>query len=686
MAFRLLEDSNYKLGMVREIPSWLLPSGALADCSNMIFDVPGIARQRHGTASLSALGLQTAYGTTFGFCYSQDGASTIEELYAGDGRNFGNWVTINKASGATTALLTGGSGQVTYGRPTRHFGFVTFPGRALSASIPRTNISFAGAVVNETFTNTSNTTITAGSPVVTLSGGDVTTNNVVVGSIVIAGTAANIYIGRVTSLVTTTTFTVWPVPTVAITATAGNFTAQVFTQDALGGACCTSFQNRLLFGNTYSVAPITEDRRVRYSALPTETIVISTTTYSGAWFMQPYRWDLNYFDVPGTDPIVALEPVSDNELLILTTQGVILFTGQLATQTSTSAPGVTFDLSPMNTNAGCLADLSVQRTPHGIIWASAEGIMLYAGGGKLVDLTEGLIHTYWRNLTRGSSFAVHGAAYVRNHYVVTGISGGTTFALAYNLDNGAWAPLSAIDWFYGTPRPTDPSQVYVLRWWDQGSAAPSMNNGQTIRADPVFGPDVAAQTKIDADANPVTFSATTRTLTDDAQTERFVRRLSVRTQSQMAAASVTVNVGARLDPLDTVGVETFQVGSLSNTAVLAITGQSNATPIVITTAAHGLQSEDWVDIHGCTPNTAANGRWKITVINTTTFSLNGSSGNGATSATGDVKRITEQEFLGSGVDIGQGTWVKLDSAGTVNRFELHGVRVNAMEITRGMGR
>lgn len=686
MAMRLLEDSNYKLGMVREIPAWMLPAGAVSDSSNMLYDIPGIARQRNATNALSALGAQTAYGTTLGFCYSQDGASTIEELYAGEGKAFGNWDLVSKTTGATTALLTGGVGTVIYGRPCRHFGFVAFPGKLTSATIPRTSIAFAGATVNETFTNTANTTVAAGNPVITLSGADVTTNNVVVGSIVTAGNATNQYIGRVTSLVTLTTFTVWPIPTVAITATAGNFTAQIWTADANGGACCTSFQNRLLYGNTWTTAPITDDRRVHYSGLPTETIPVSTVTYSGAWFMQPYRWALNYFDVPGTDPIVAMEPIDDNNLLILTTQGVILFSGLLATQTVTTAPGITFDISPLNTNAGCLSDLSVQRTPHGIIWASTEGVMLYAGGGKLVDLTDGLINAYWRSLTRNATFAIHGSAYFGGHYIVTGLSGSTTFALAYNLDNGSWAPLAAIDWFYGLNRPSNPSQAYVMRWWDQTAAAPSMTNGQVIRADTIFAADTGA-TKLDADGNGVAFSLTTRTLTDDAQTERIVRRVSVRSQSAMTAANVTVSAGARIDPLDTTGTESVTLGSLSNTSVLTISGQSNATPIVITTSTnHGLQSEDWVDIHSCTPNTAANGRWKIIVLSNTTFSLNGSSGNGATSATGDAKRVTEQEYVGTTLDIGQGTWVKLDSAGQVNLFQLHGVRVNALEITRGMGR
>jgi hypothetical protein len=60
-----------------------------------------------------------------------------------------------------------------------------------------------------------------------------------------------------------------------------------------------------------------------------------------------------------------------------------------------------------------------------------------------------------------------------------------------------------------------------------------------------------------------------------------------------------------------------------------ITAASNATPIVVTSAAHGLSTGTRVTIAGVTGNTAANGTWTITVLDANTFSLNGSTGNGA---------------------------------------------------------
>ncbi len=60
----------------------------------------------------------------------------------------------------------------------------------------------------------------------------------------------------------------------------------------------------------------------------------------------------------------------------------------------------------------------------------------------------------------------------------------------------------------------------------------------------------------------------------------------------------------------------------------AVTGATNASPIVITSPSHGLTTGERVNISGVTGNTAANGDWTITVIDASSFSLNGSTGNG----------------------------------------------------------
>ena len=71
-----------------------------------------------------------------------------------------------------------------------------------------------------------------------------------------------------------------------------------------------------------------------------------------------------------------------------------------------------------------------------------------------------------------------------------------------------------------------------------------------------------------------------------------------------------------------------------------ITAATNASPIVITQngSPHNLVTGDKVEVYGVSGNTAANGIWTVTVINSTTFSLDGSTGNGAWTSGGVVNK------------------------------------------------
>lgn len=73
----------------------------------------------------------------------------------------------------------------------------------------------------------------------------------------------------------------------------------------------------------------------------------------------------------------------------------------------------------------------------------------------------------------------------------------------------------------------------------------------------------------------------------------------------------------------------FASGSLTNYESGNVTGATNATPIVITAASHGLTTGMKVTIASVGGNTAANGTWTITRVDANTFSLDTSVGNGA---------------------------------------------------------
>lgn len=72
-----------------------------------------------------------------------------------------------------------------------------------------------------------------------------------------------------------------------------------------------------------------------------------------------------------------------------------------------------------------------------------------------------------------------------------------------------------------------------------------------------------------------------------------------------------------------------------------ITDASNASPIVITMNTNGFNTGNQVLVTDVTGNTAANGQFTITVINPTSLSLDGSTGNGAYTGNGNIVNIAQ---------------------------------------------
>lgn len=100
------------------------------------------------------------------------------------------------------------------------------------------------------------------------------------------------------------------------------------------------------------------------------------------------------------------------------------------------------------------------------------------------------------------------------------------------------------------------------------------------------------------------------------------------------------------------------VGSLTQMDTGVITGATNASPIVITDTAHGLQTGNIVKIANVLGNTAANGTFVVTRVTANTFSLQGSTGNGAYTS-GGVWHVAGLYLLelsllaGSGYEVGK---------------------------------
>ena len=83
------------------------------------------------------------------------------------------------------------------------------------------------------------------------------------------------------------------------------------------------------------------------------------------------------------------------------------------------------------------------------------------------------------------------------------------------------------------------------------------------------------------------------------------------------------------------GIVTIMTGPAWRNPGQVITNATNATPIVVSAAAHGMSNGDVVIVSGVLGNTAANGQWTVANVAAGTFELQGSVGNGAyTAATG----------------------------------------------------
>lgn len=95
---------------------------------------------------------------------------------------------------------------------------------------------------------------------------------------------------------------------------------------------------------------------------------------------------------------------------------------------------------------------------------------------------------------------------------------------------------------------------------------------------------------------------------------------------------------------------------------LAVTAATNASPIALTTATHGLTTGDYVTVSGVLGNTAANGYWAVTVTGPTTFTLVGSVGNGAWTSGGRVADLSNKEYLD---DLGAGAVVATTTLNSV---------------------
>ena len=133
------------------------------------------------------------------------------------------------------------------------------------------------------------------------------------------------------------------------------------------------------------------------------------------------------------------------------------------------------------------------------------------------------------------------------------------------------------------------------------------------------------------------FATRWKTLTLGATAARIAPGDTIRIMGSPAAQSLGLN-------------GTWTSSSLA--ATKSITSSTNASPIVINLASHGYATGDTVVVTGHTTNTNANGTWEIISVTSGTFSLTGSTGNGAGGASGTVRlRNNSRVVLASDIGV-----------------------------------
>jgi hypothetical protein len=168
--------------------------------------------------------------------------------------------------------------------------------------------------------------------------------------------------------------------------------------------------------------------------------------------------------------------------------------------------------------------------------------------------------------------------------------------------------------------------VAVNQDWGGASVWISPDNSNYVQMGKMYGPSrmgvLTAQLVLAADPD------TTHTLAVDLTQSNGI--LNSGTQSDCDNFRTLCYVdGELISYEDATLTGSFKYDLGAHGSAQSITGATNASPIQITVANHGLGTGETVVVAAVGGNTAANGTWVINVTGANTFTLNGSTGNGA---------------------------------------------------------
>lgn len=674
------QHRRFDQGMNQDENSGALGEGYCYSSKNMLYDKLGITRKRGGVLGI---GSTTAYGgDNLGILVKDDGT---EQAYSrGSSVGAGAFSAVNLATGAFTNSL-GALGDVNPdgGRPFQHYGFLIFPMYGATA-INQATIAFAGAQPSSSFTfaTPASVAFTAGDKRITCAAGDNPLVNLTVGQIIYIQWGAafqNWYVGRVTRLVSTTAFEVFPTPvttsTTPVTAFTRGFGASSQAVGVghmepayVGSKVGMSFQGRVCLANLsiYNAGNFARTevnpRGFAFSSVLLEQPVVPAVSvppneYTGAtWLLNEGFPKLNVFNIPAQEAITAISPTGFGDAVIFSAFRAFRLTGNLTTQFGTDQ-SITWATREIPNSVGCISERSMQRTPRGIVFAHDSGI--YAtDGSSMHPLMYKRMGDYWKGL-QGTLFKVYGSALIHgNHYYICGVdSGGTPWGLMCNLDTLAWGPITGKtapgSWLINSAviDSIDSSRVWGLKWWNQSGAAPSMTGGQLVELDTMFVPSAA--NRADSDGTTVNFEHVTRPYHEDQPTVQKDWLGATILYNNKGGNGVGVTPGFVAESEDLpAGGNTTQLPKQDVYTVTAGTG--TGLLIVLTIGAgHTITQDSWVRVSGVLGNTNANGLWRVQAVTGTTVTLMGSIGNTAYSSGGTVQNVDERDItLQNAVPIG----------------------------------
>ena len=649
-------------GMNQDVASFLLGEGEGYGSTNILFDKIGIARKRGG---IPGVGATTAYaGDHFGVVTKDDASAAFYMQNASS-----TAVSyVNTATGAMTQIyVVTSDALVNEGRPFSHYGFLIFPcfssTFAAGAIAPAVAAGADGAVAGYSFTNP--VTVTAGDKQMVCNAADNPLTHLQVGQIVVITGLLSIYVGRVTRLVSSTAFEVYPTPTSGLTFVVGSTynawsapqTVATGQQATIGGKVGMSFQGRMLLGNISrrdtSGANRLEffPRRVAFSSLAIENDTTGLGMQGAVYLHNQGFPQYNYFDIPGQDPLTAMSATGFGDAVFFSAFKTFRLTGNLSTQFGTQQ-SVTWTVREIPNSVGCMSERSVQRSPRGVIFAHDSGVYV-TDGTNMRPLMAKRISNLWKNLVAANgnkNFVIYGSAILRGtHYYICGTSNSQPWGLLVNLDTLAWGQIfgksnAPASWIINSSvqDPTDPGTIWGLKWFNVGGGAPSMTGGQLVKLDQMFNP--SASNRADSDGTVVSWVYQTRPFHEDSPTIQKIWRQFTVEYKNVGGTNARVQPVSMLD-----GAEAAVAGGsllpLPQQDVYTITNATNATPIVLTTSInHGIVADSWVHVSQVVGNTAANGPWRVASVTSNTITLLGSVGNANYISGGTVQAFDSRDF------------------------------------------